>query len=383
MHCYKCGTEMPEGSAFCPSCGEKAKKGWKKPPFLLRILMRLISLVLCLVLTVSLIATVLLIDVRTLTSSGGIEKLVNALTETGTSQQTPTTAPAMGAFGVLLRDPTDPTDPTEPTEPQPTIPDDFEIPGDLDTSDTSVLTDYIFGFVQDMMGEDVNVTPDQVQTLVEESTLKDFLAEKASSLVQDMLTGENNTTFSAEEIMQLVDDNQSLIEDIFDVEITDEIKQNISVQVQEAVDDGALEETLRTGIEQVMQEPVPGMDGMTVSDLMAQIQKLSQSSVLFAAIAICVVLAIMIVLLNYYYIPRGLRQAASSCMTAGVLLSAPLAILHFSPTLLSGLLPETAELLSVIDGVTSVMAPYHYGLLIIGTVLTVLAFFWKLFTKKK
>lgn len=112
MHCTCCGAPVEAEAVFCPGCGarldgqsagepvmapvaepveqpieqpvstpEKAgvRPPRKKPHIALRILMQLVSLMLCFVLLGTALAAVMLLDLRALTSAGGIEKVVSSI----------------------------------------------------------------------------------------------------------------------------------------------------------------------------------------------------------------------------------------------------------------------------------------------------------------
>lgn len=370
MHCKKCGAALTDDGAFCPSCGAKIKTRGKKPFFLIRFFLHLLSFVLYLVLIVSLLATALLADVKILTSSGGIETI---LTHLVTSEDTPApaTSPAMGAAGVMLLSATE-------------LSGDVHIPDDA-TSDSGALADVILEMAGQILGEDVSITPEQIQTFIKESTVMEFVADKAASMVGNILTGKTDSSpiITTEDILQLVEDNQQLIEETFQVEITEESKQEMAGQIDTALADADINAVLQESITQALQTPVPGTNGMTVQEIMVYIQQLAQTKVIVLCIVACLLLMGLLLLLNYYDIPQGLRWAGSACATAGALLATPLAIVQFSPALVAGILPETGETLQLISGAAAVVVPVHYGLLAVGTVLLVVSFLWRVFTKNR
>ena len=370
MHCKKCGSALTEDGAFCPSCGAKTKKQGKKPFFLFRPFLHLASFLLYLVLLVSLLATALLADAKILTSSGGVETILTHLVTSG-SQTPHTTPPAMGAAGVVLLGNAD-------------LPDDPQIP-DGALSDSGALAEFVREMVQQILGEEVSITPEQVQTFLEESTVMEFVAEKAASMAQNILTGQSNTDpiITTEDILQLMDDNRQLIENTFQIELTEETKQEMSAQIDDALADADMNAVLQEGITQALQTPVPGTNGMTVQDILGYIQRWAQLPVILTGAALCLLLIGLLLLLNYYQLHRGLRWSASACITAGTVLSVPLAIIQFSPALVSGMMPETGETLRILSGAAAVMAPVHYGLLALGTVMMIVSFLWRLFTRKK
>lgn len=342
-------------------CNEKKEQN--KPTFIARLILQISSLVLSLVLVVSLLATALLADVLVLTSSGGIEKILNHMVSPADPAPNPTD-PAMGAAGViLLKNSGSP-----------------ELPAGLLNS-ASDLTEYVYDLVQEVLGDGIPITLDQVQNFIEESTIIDFVAKKSASLVQDMLNGTQTTTVTAEELRQLMDENEKVIEETFQVEITEEMKQDMVTQMEQAVVDTDINATLRSGVERVLQTPVPGTGGMTVSDLLATVQQYTQTQVLMGAIAVCLVLMLALCGLNYYYLPKGLRWSASSCMFAGVLLSIPLAIVQAAPSLLADVMPETSETLNLFSGAANALAPVHYGLFGFGVALMIVSALLRAATK--
>ena len=129
MQCYVCGTLFEDGLENCPVCGTampmqeelcyngmpplevelppqapapQPKNQRRKPHIALRIGMQFLSFVLCMMLCVSLVATVLIADLHVLTSAGGIKKIITGALMPG---RAPFTAGAVvGAAGVRLNE---------------------------------------------------------------------------------------------------------------------------------------------------------------------------------------------------------------------------------------------------------------------------------------
>lgn len=402
MHCKKCGAGMEEGSAFCSACGAKNKKH-KKPFFLVRFFLQTVCLVLFMALLVGLAGTILLADVRMLTSSGGIETI---LTHLVTAQQVPSapvpTEPAMGSSYLQRLSATTVSDEYVVDEygniidpngniignindldnvqlpDGVTLPEDITVPSDALT-DANSLADYVYDLAKQFLGEDVSITPEQILTFITESNVMEFVAKKTATVVENILSGGTDTApiITADDITQLVEDNQALIEDTFQVTITPEMKEQIQFQSQEMLNDGQINQVIRNSVDQVLAEPVPGMEDTTVSDLIAQVNVYTQVKFICLAAAVCLVLMALLMALNYYNLPGGLNWNASACVAAGLLLSAPLLLLHITPALLEGILPQTAETLALIDGAAQVISPLHYGLLIFGLALAVASLVWR------
>ncbi len=337
----------------------------------IRLLLQLVSFVLCLLLVVSLDATVLVEDLHALTSSSGIhtilENLINYDTP-DTSMEDALLLPTTSMTLVHLSNTTG------------TMPEDPEIPEDLDTSDADVLTKYIYDIVNNMVAEENQVTTDQIHTFIEESTVVDYIAEKTPDMLHDLMTGHSTATFTTEEIIGLIEENEALLEETFQIELTEENRAEIYAQVDQAVTEANLNNPIRNGIDEVMHETVPGTKGMEVGDLLSRIEWFTHLEALVDAIIVCVVLTGLIMLTNYYNLPRGLGWTAAANLIAGIVLSVPLIVIHVAPSVLGIALPM--DLLRVLDGVYSVMAPYHFAVLVVGVVLSIGSITWGVVKKK-
>lgn len=410
------------------------RKEHKKPIFPIRIALQFASFVLCLLLVVSLDATVLVEDLHALTSSGGIRTVLTALITPSADTTDPALllpTPSSNNLNLLSSTTTTGGESEEESgnesgytvdengniiapdgsivgnvnDPS-TIPDgvvipggvenpggveipgnvelpaDFEIPSDILTNPDS-LANFIYEVATNVMGEDANITVEQVQTFVSESTITEFVAEKAETLINEVLTGEISTIITAEEVMNLIEENEALLEETFQIELTEEAKAEMHTKVEQTIVEADVDNTIRNSVEDVMHTSVPGAEGMEVGDLLSRIEWFTHVEALVGAIIICVVLTGLIMLLNYYNLPRGLGWTAAACIIAGMLMCAPLVVIHFLPALLTGVLPQASELLHVLDGFYVVMAPYHYALVVVGLLLTVISIVWRFFYKKQ
>ena len=361
------------------------KKAHKKPILPIRIALQLASFVLCLLLIVSLDATLLVEDLQALTSSGGIRTILSYLTASNASMEAdlllPLDQPSNG-FVKLSNTTVIGEEETEEGTNEDMLAEDFHLPTEVMT-DPDALASFIHEMTTDFLGEDTDVTAAQVQTFVEDSTVMDFVSEKVSSYISDALTGDVTTTFTADEIMQLIEENEDLLEETFQIEITEETKAELYAQVDQAVTEANLDNTIRNSIDEMMHTSIPGTEGAEVGDVLNRIEWFTHVEALVDAIILCVVLTALIMLLNYYNLPRGLGWTAAACMIAALLMCAPLVVIHFLPALIAGVLPQASQLLYVLDGFYLVMAPYHYALAVIGLLLTIASIVWRFFYKKQ
>lgn len=348
---------------------KKAKKKHKKPHVAVRILMQLLSLVLCLALLVGVVAATLVADLRRVTTKDGIKQIIVSLLDRPTVVR-----PIVGAAGIRLNSTTD----------------------QASSATQDALIDLV---MQNLVMEDgtpIDISREEIEAFVEESTVKDFLAEKVAGHAADFITGEVTTEITTEEIQQLVEENKDLIEEHFDVEVTEEFTDIVTTVVEEQdIDTVVREEVLGTvgnmtigggnfapdgpnssggsgSSDNTEGSSQPGASqGMTINDLVAMLQEIAADKVMYTTVGICVALVLLLLLCNFYSIPGGLGWAAAPTILAGLLLSAPVYFILGSPETLVMLLQGQAVVADVIRGVLTTIAPVHYTVLGIGVGLAV------------
>lgn len=410
MNCPYCASELKEGAVFCENCGatlgvpaidqalssgdtmpnlvygnmpeygsgdvysqadyipvelphppvpQAQKQKRKKPHIALRIPLQLLSLVLALVLMVSVLATALVLDVSRLLSAGGIRQIVTAFF---TVSQAKTPAAQVGAAGVTLRDVTD------------ADLGGVEVPSDVLTSgDTEALVQWLKEVIEESAGEDVQIDEQQLQTFVEESTLTEYLADKASGYAEDFINGTQNTLITTEELMDLVEENQELFTETFQVELTPEIKKELKKNLEQNIEESNLNEVIHQQVIASVQESLSESLPIPWEEIQAMLQLLTSDFVQYGCIGLCVVLMLLILLLNFYNIPGGMAWSAVSCILAGAILALPVFALQTSPQVLVEVLNAPGAVAQVVLSLTSALALVHYGVLIFGAALLVLS----------
>ena len=384
----------------------------KQPSPGLRVLLQMATFLVCLLLTTSLIVTSVLVDLRLLTSSGGIKTILTGLMNPTTSQSTP---PAVGALGVArLKDSMDFSDAENVTvddngdiwvngelvgnlndpaiKDEIQLPENIEIPSHLlDINDTvgsvNAIVEYIYDMVADYFGEELPVTLEQVQTFVQQSTVMDFLSAKIAAFAEDILGGTQNTTITTSEIMQLVEANQQLAEETFNIVITDEMKQELETQVAQAVEgENGINQTIHTEIQKALDQPlslpVTGMENASMGDLVAILNRIIQLPVLLSALAVVLILVAAVLLLHYYDMAAGLCRVAITVLTVSIPLALPVILLQFAPQTLQAIIPD-ASAMQAATSVVGAIAPMHYGLLISGVVLLAGSIVWSCLRRPK
>lgn len=423
MHCPYCGSELPEGTQICAKCGAAvgaqsvefvtpqmddsvyygeiptyseveaypqndyipitvpshatapghARKQRRKPHILLRIPLQLLSLVLSIVLTVSLLATALLLDLNRMLSAGGIKQIVNALFSVS---QTKVPGPLAGALGMGAH-----LDNAEPTQPQETLPGDLgdlEIPTDVLTSgDTEALVEWMMQVIQESTGAESNITKEQLQEFVENSTISEYVAEKAAGYAEDFINGTQNTLITSEELVQLMEDNKELISKTFQVEITDDMKAELQTVLQQTIEENRINEVIHEEVIASVQEALSESLPVEWEQIQAILQMLTSDTVMLGAVGVCLVLMLLLCVLNFYNIPGGLTWSSLSCLFSGALLSAPILLLQSSPDLMTDIVALPAAASQLILSFLGAMSLVHYGIFAVGVFLLVVSIIWR------
>ena len=407
----------------------------KKLPIGIRILLAFISFLLCVALFATTLVTAVLGDLSIAFQKDNLKNLLTeALFTTATVQRPAPHRSGNGAPGIRhpmqrLDDFTIPegvTIPAGATIPEgvtiegvtipegATVPEDF-VSGDLgdvlggEDGDSSALVEFIYNTVtEQFQGEDVVLPPlEEVQQFVEESTLDDFLADKSASLISDIITGENTTTITTEEIQTLLQDNAQLIEDTFEIEISEDV---ITEVVEEIEKVEIVQQIQEEGVNSVLQDlvdnnviTIPGMlpsqdlapEGMGGSqsgattntpspmDILNALRAIVTTETLLAMIGVCLVLIGLLLLVNMKQIWVGIRDAGITITVVGVLFSAVTFAGWYSADLLKALLADAGPAAKIVLFIVNLTAPIHIGVLVLGIVLIAVSCVVKSLLKKK
>lgn len=372
-HCVHCGAELREDQQFCTKCGTatvvptpvvvkpvivtppvyepptppappKTKKKKKGPGPGARVFLRLLSFLLCLCLTASLLLTVVVLDLRQMTSRDNLQRVISS--------------------SLTLRLPNTAT----------------VTPGGTGTasskSDESILR-WVYDSLKEELGPEMEASYAQMEEFLEKSSAKDFLAEKSASYLSDLLAGTNDTDISRREIAQLINENADLIEEVFGETVTPAMREDVLNMVESAKLDQLIEQEL---IQQVRQTSITGgADGYTVEQLLADLNYYTSDNVLWALVAINLLIVLLLLFTNWFRLSNTLKCAAIPMIVLGILLSIPTVLLQILPTLLTDTIGGLVG--GIIGAVVSLFAPVHYITLVAGIVLLILSFIVKGFSK--
>lgn len=315
--------------------GDPAPAQRKKPHIAVRALMQILSFCLFIVLLVSLLAATVVTDLHVV----NLENL---------------------DLGSILSS-------SEPSE------------SDLSAKFLSELIDAVTVQIEAETGEDLPFTAEQVTTVIQESTISDYLSEKAASYADDILNGTENTVITTEEIVGLLEENQVLLEQELNIQITPEFKEAFAQRVDEVVVQGDLNtvirDTLNEAVDTAIQEATGGMDTAAVREAMAF---LASDTLLYACIGICIALLLLLCLANWYNVPAGLTWAGMAAAISGGLLSLPIMLIRSMPELLEALTVGITPIANLIHSFAGLLARVHYAVFFIGVGLIVLSIVWRI-----
>lgn len=202
----------------------------------------------------------------------------------------------------------------------------------------SSLTDQLIGmFYEEVSGqfeEEFPVSQEEFTQMINDSTVKDYIADKTASLITDYFNDEITTTFEPEEIVQLIQENSELIETITGEPIPDDIAQQVATVFDENEIIVKVEAEGLAGFMEMTGTSIPGLPGgdastdnaedeaqnsINIRDIIDALRAFSSTQNLVIGIAICLVLIAAIVLINCRQIGKGLRRAGYPLMWAGCL----------------------------------------------------------------
>ncbi len=333
-----------------PKKEKKAKKVRRSRPWPLKILCGLIAFVLCVTMFAVSLAGIVVVDLRVMATEGGIGKIITPLIFSGLSD-----APKYPGLTAA-----------------PSQPSGEDVVGPL--------VDMAFDLLEKQFGEETPLTKDQLAQFINESSAKDFLVEKVSGVVEDLLNDTNTTTISRDEVMDIIRDNTQLIKDSFDVEITEEQLQEIegALEKVEIFDDFAEKGFMGTIKESLAEEGIDSdlggilgdaaSGGSLFDDIFSFIPKVTSNAAIASIFGTFLVLFLLLWLTNFT-IPKTLSDTGIVLLINGLILCAP--IMLDNAGLAAAFMEPTV--LGVVRGILAAVAPVHIAVLAAGAGLIVLA----------
>lgn len=338
----------------------------KSLPGVVRFFLGILTFILCVALFASTVATVVVADVRFLASKNTMEDLIASLLTTAAAPASPSVGTlAAGRAMTMVGSSAPPA----------------QLPEEDSSQSEGLLTDYCYELLEEMFGGDVPLTKQQVNQLLEESTLPEFISAKGASLVNDVFTGNLTTAITRNEVVQLLEENKQLFENAFSQPLT---AQQIDEVADWAVESGILDKaqeilTETVGITTSIGTSQPQLDTEALTQIAASGQLetedlpvlldafryLTSARILGICIAACVIFSALMFLAKWGNPSGALYASGCVYLIVGVLSLLVSLFFHLLPMLWQ----EPAA--QVVRKVVLAVTPVHGGVAGLGLVLII------------
>lgn len=348
-----------------------------KLPTGVRVLLGFLSVILCILLFVSTLVTIIVADVRLVTSKDGLQTII-------TQALFPTPAPVrpIGALaaGVPVLSPVSGTG----NEAQ------------------GAIVDAIYGMLSEQFGEELPISQEQVEQFLSDSTLPEFVSEKVAGIVNDIYTGESTTTITKEEVMDLLTENADLIKENLGVELNTEaieavgkwVEENdVMSTVQEEVSkltglkppasvkpDGTGkpstgtttdEEVVLLGTTEMLQALLSGdFSVATIPNILNLVRTLTSVTALLICLGVCLLIIGLLMLTHWGRPFAAIRSVGIPVMIAGIVMSVPAILAVVMPSLFTGTVMVIAKQILAMTGYVGYgVAALGLAMIVVGAVL--------------
>ena len=386
----------------------------KQLPAGVRFLLGFISVLLCIVLFVCSLVTILVADLSLLTSKGGLQKLIQDVLFSTSAPYRPGFSPAGVLPGRV---------PVRFSTPEEDMMGGINF-GSIDLSgiisgdgSSSAIADMLFGILKEQFPEEeLPISKEDVTNFVEESTLTEFISDKVSGIVVDVINGEVTTTITKEEVVELLEENKQLLEDTFKTEIPDEVIESVGTFVEESKLSETIQQSVadivgveiapttpanpedtgntigaittptkkpifRPGDLEVLQDVASGnFSDMGFGKILALVRIITAPAVLMGCIAVCLLISALLFLTNWGRPNAALRCSGITYFIAGLLFLLPSAVAQFVPSLVDSLIPGVGK---AIRTVLSLAGTVNLSVTVFGLVLIIGGAVWGSALKKK
>ncbi len=365
----------------------------KRFPLGVRLLLGVISLLLCVLLFVSTFVTILLADFRVLTSKDGLQRLiVQIMFPTASAPANPIHTPGsitVNGSGIVLAEPEGNSNSANAGAP------------------SDLVINALFEIFSGALGEAVPISVEQIEAVVKDSTIPEFFSEKIADAVSSAISGEEiDSIINKDELVDLLTENKELIQTTFEIEITEqEIK-----QVEQWVEENEVVVTVDTEIRKLLgfapSHEKPGtsddtatnttdgsaqtMDGfailsqllatgdfsaLTIPQIFAMVRAITSNTVLMGLIGLCLAITGLLFVTKWGRPWAALRSSGGIYIAVGGLYLIPTALTVFAPDLFvsMGIVGTIIQaLLSVASIVPILVFAFGVILTVVGIVLRIL-----------
>ncbi len=282
-----------------------------------KIFLGILSFILCVLLFVSTLATMLVADVKVATNKDNLANLIkNSLSAPVHTQLGPVSAAAGGGLDLSS--------------------------GDLSGS----IIEFAYDTLAQESGGELPISLEQAKQFVEDSTIKDFIADKSASIISDIYTGQNTTTFTSDEIKTLLTENKGVIKQYFDVELTEEQIGTVAAMIDEipavqqmqqqgiaSLITGGTTPDLDQGATDANGEPLPSQppaSSSPLNDVLETVRAVTATPVLLGCIGLCLFLLGLLFLCAWSKPYKALIVGGIPILLAGLIFLVPTMIASFA-----------------------------------------------------
>lgn len=355
----------------------------KKPHVVIRILLGIISVVLCIALFVGIFTAMVIGNIRVLTNKDNLQTFISEILFATPKKHAPVILrQGVGVGGVKLD----------------------EADAEMDGTQ-QMIVDYVYDMLKDQFGDELPVSEEKVEELLSESTVPEFLSEKMASIMSDVLTGETTTTITSEEVVELIQENSELIQDTFGVEITQEHLDAVSEWVEEADITNTVQQVVQGNLG--LKDPETGrpeeggvalapemqgsvLQGMVsgqvsvdsilngdIQTILAVFREITSVNILLTILGACAVLVVLLFLVNYWKPYAAVRCVGITAMIAALPFLIPTVLVLAVPAMFA---EPGLSIVALVLRLTSVVC---IGLFVGGVVLLAGSIVWGTLAKKK
>ena len=360
----------------------------QKPHMAVRVLLGILSVILCLALFCTTVLTMVVADLKVLTGKDTLQSLITQLVFAAPKKNSPVYLfQSAGVGGVRL---------------------DEADTAQGESGGTQFIVDYLYDYLEQAMGDELNISKEDVGALLEESSVPEFVSDKMASMVSDIITGESTTVITKDEILDLVEENKELIEDVIGEELPEEVIEQIATKVEET----NVADTVKDAVEvQLGLKPDPnqpegpaGDEGVggtqsgttssrpvlkenviesvltgknTVEDvvtggiptLLVTLREITANTVLLTLLGVCLVLIVLLFAANYWKLYAALRGVGITLMVAALPFVAAMLAVEVVPALFMDPAMRIVAMVIELTGVVS-LSTFGGGLvLLIGSIV--------------
>lgn len=320
----------------------------------MRFFMGLIATLLCIALFFVIIVGSFILDLRMVTSAEGFEKILTQLFIPSASAAASDSSYALNLLSTSSKN-----------EEQ-----------DL----TTPITDLFYGLLQEAFGDEVPMTKESVNEFISKSTAPKMLAEKISGTIDDFIYETSNTTVTKAELMDLIRENVPLIEEHFELEVSEEALDGIESALDELP---LMQEMEQRGL-------MPILEGYLVKDgneekldsvrtILRAIRTITSDTSVMILAGVVAFLFALIWLVNWSFI-KTLTDVGITTLVAGALLSIFSILLSYAFIPLP--IPQLTLVLDFLQSVGSTFAFVHYSIAAAGALFIVLSIVFRMLRRR-